>query len=70
MGDNDVIEVAVEDVTIEEPQKLVWRFVGNHLTVNANHLAYVLNIIGVNVPPETYEKMPNEIKAHFMPVKV
>jgi len=70
----DVIDVEVEDITKDTPQpvleRLVYRFVGNHLTLNASHLAYVLNIIGVNVPPETYEKMPNEIKAHFMAVKV
>ncbi len=67
---SEVIDLVPEEVTIEEPQKVVFRFVGNHLTLNASHLAYVLNIIGVNVPPETYERMPDEIKKHFMAVKV
>ncbi len=65
----ETIEVVPEEVTIEEPDKIIMRFVGNHLTLNANHLAYVLNIIGVNIPPETYERMPAEIKEHFVAVK-
>lgn len=72
MGDNNVIDMEPVEVTVEDVQeeKIVWRFVGNHLTLNTSHLAYVLNIIGVNVPPETYERMPDEIKKHFMAVKV
>jgi hypothetical protein len=67
---DEVIDIVPEEVIVEEPQKVVWRFVGNHLSINASHLAYVLNIIGVNVPSETYERMPDEIKKHFMAVKV
>lgn len=66
----EIIEVEPEEVTIEVPLKVVYRFVGNHLTINSSHLAYVLNIIGVNVQPETYERMPDEIKTHFVVVKV
>ena len=68
--DNKVIDIVPDEVLVEEPQKTVWRFVGNHLSINASHLAYVLNIIGVNVPSEIYERMPDEIKKHFMLVKV
>ena len=71
---SEVIDLVAEDITKDAPppilERLVFRFVGNHLTLNASHLAYVLNIIGVNVPPETYERMPDEIKKHFMAVKV
>ncbi len=65
--DGEAIEVVAETV---EPATDVWRFVGNHLSINANHLAYVLNIIGVNVPHVTYERMPPEIKQHFLLVNV
>ncbi len=67
--DGEVIDVVAEDVTVD-PATEVYRFVGNHLSINANHLAYVLNIIGVNVPQVTYERMPPEIKQHFLLVSV
>ncbi len=65
-----VIDIKPEEVTVEAPEKKVWRFVGNHLSLNVHHLAYVLHIIGVNVPAETYARMPDEVKQHFMAVKV
>ncbi len=63
--DGEVIDVVAEDVTVG-PATEVYRFVGNLLSINVNHLAYVLNIIGVNVSPAAYEKMPEEIKKHFL----
>lgn len=67
MADEEVIEIEAETI---EPATEVYRFVGNHLNVNANHLAYVLNVIGVSVPHLTYENMPDEIKNHFLLVNV
>lgn len=66
----EVIDIKPEEVTVEEPAKTIYRFVGNHLGLNLHHLAYVLNIIGVNVPTETYVRMPDEVKQHFVAVKV
>ncbi len=63
-------KVIVDETSATEPEKIIWRFVGNHLTLNAHHLAYVLNVIGVNVPPETYARMPAEVKQHFTAVKM
>lgn len=70
MDDNDVIDIVPEEVIIEDVPKVVARFVGDHLSLNVHHIAYVLNIIGVNVPTETYEKMPEEVKKHFVLVRV
>ncbi len=53
-----------------EPERLIYRFVGNHLSINVHLIAYVLNILGANVTPEAYERMPHEVKEHFVLVKM
>ncbi len=70
MENNKVIDVDPIKAPVAEPVNLIYRFVGNHLSLTVNQLAYVLNIIGVNVPEEVYERMPDEVKKHFMLVKV
>ena len=69
MEDN-VIDLEPDEVIIEEPQKLVYRFVGDHLSLNVHHLAYVLNVMGVHFTPEAYDSMPVEVQKHFTLVRV
>ncbi len=65
------IDINTENVavTVEEP-KTMFRFVGNRFTLNVHHLAYILSMIGVNIPAEVYETTPDDIKKHFVEVKV
>ena len=56
--------------TVKPPEREVYRFVGDHLSLNVHHVAYILNILGVNVSPEAYERMPHQVKEHFVLVKV
>ena len=63
---DEVIDIEPDEVTVGEPKQMVYRFVGNHLTINANHIAYILNIVGLRIRPETYETMPDDIKKHFV----
>ena len=60
----------VVDVNPQPEPQLRYRFVGNHLTLNSHHIAYVLNIMGVHISSEMHNQMPRDIQEHFVAIKV